>query len=109
MAIIIVKSITISIPSLINFLELPSKMKYRDKPVTARIIIAMPMEENVLMAKAMYYGQRSYQRWLDKRINKTEMKFWAVLGSQGCREKKLPTAISMQLFGVVFSTFCEIL
>jgi hypothetical protein len=34
------------------------------------------------------------------------MKFWAVLGSQGCREKKLPTAISMQLFGVVFSTFC---
>ena len=35
------------------------------------------------------------------------MKFWAVLGSQGCREKKhLTTAISMQLFGVVFSTFC---
>ena len=34
------------------------------------------------------------------------MKFWAVLGSQGCREKKLPTAISMQLFWVVFSTFC---
>jgi hypothetical protein len=34
------------------------------------------------------------------------MKFWAVLGSRGCREKKLPTAISMQLFGVVFSTFC---
>ena len=32
------------------------------------------------------------------------MKFWAVLGSRGCREKKLPTAISMQLFGVVFST-----
>ena len=50
--------------------------------------------------------QRSYQRWLDKRIYKTEMKFWAVLGSGGCREKNLPTAISMQLFGVVFSTFC---
>jgi hypothetical protein len=33
------------------------------------------------------------------------MKFWAVLGSWCCREKKLPTAISMQLFGVVFSTF----
>ena len=30
--------------------------------------------------------QRSYQRWLDKIIYKTEMKFWAVLGSQGCRE-----------------------
>jgi hypothetical protein len=41
---------------------------------------------------------------LDKRIYKTEMKFWAVLGSWGCREKKIPTAISMQLFGVVFST-----
>jgi hypothetical protein len=25
---------------------------------------------------------------LDKRIYKTEMKFWAVLGSKGCREKK---------------------
>ena len=35
------------------------------------------------------YGkhQRPYQRWLDKRIYKKEMKFWAVLGSQGCREK----------------------
>jgi hypothetical protein len=33
------------------------------------------------------------------------MKFWAVLGSLGCREKKLPTAISMQLFEVVFSSF----
>ena len=35
------------------------------------------------------------------------MKFWAVLGSQGCREKRLPAAIGMQLFGVVFSTFCD--
>jgi hypothetical protein len=34
------------------------------------------------------------------------MKFWAVLGSRGRREKKLPTAISMQFFEVVFSTFC---
>jgi hypothetical protein len=32
-------------------------------------------------------GQRSYQRWLDKRIYRTEMKFLAVLGSRGCREK----------------------
>jgi hypothetical protein len=50
--------------------------------------------------------QRSYTRWLYKRIYKTEMKFWAVLGSRGCREKKLPTAISKELFQVVFSTFC---
>ena len=51
------------------------------------------------------FFQRSYQRWFDKRIYKTEMKIWAVLGSRGCREKNLPTAISMQLFGVFFSTF----
>ena len=35
-------------------------------------------------------NQRSYTRWLYKRIYKTEMKFWAVLGSRGCREKKPP-------------------
>ena len=33
-------------------------------------------------------NQRSYQRWLDKIIYKTKMKFWAVLGSWGCRKKK---------------------
>ena len=32
--------------------------------------------------------QRSYTRWLYKIIYRTEMKFWAVLGSRGCREKK---------------------
>ena len=38
--------------------------------------------------------QRFYQRWLYKRIYKAKMKFWAVF-------------IIMQLFGVVFSTFCR--
>ena len=52
-------------------------------------------------------NHRLYTRWLDRRIYKTEMKFWAVLGRRGCREKNLPTAISMQLFGVVFSNFCR--
>ena len=33
-------------------------------------------------------SQRSYLRLLDKRIYKTEMKFWDVLGCRGCREKK---------------------
>ena len=33
------------------------------------------------------------------------MKFWAVFGIRGCREKNLPTAISMQLFRVVFFNF----
>ena len=56
----------------------------------------------------IYFNQRSYQRWLDKRFIKQKWSsglFWAV----GAAEKKLPTAIStlsMQLFGVVFSTFC---
>ena len=45
-------------------------------------------------------NKSSLQRWFDKIIYKTEMKFWAALGSQGCKEKKLPTSISMQLFGV---------
>ena len=50
---------------------------------------------------------RIQKYWLDKGISKMEMKFWVVLGRWGCREKKnLPTTISMQLFGVVFSTFC---
>ena len=48
--------------------------------------------------------QRSYTRWLYKRVYKTEMKFWAVLGSRG-RKKRLSTAISMQLFGVFFLMF----
>ena len=43
------------------------------------------------------------QRRLNKRIYKTKMKFWAVLGSRGCREKKNPTVMSMQLFGVSFN------
>ena len=33
-------------------------------------------------------NQRSYQRWLNKRIYK--MKFWAVLGCLDRREKKTP-------------------
>ncbi len=33
------------------------------------------------------------------------MTFWGVLGRRGCREKNVSTAISMQLFEVVFSTF----
>ena len=33
------------------------------------------------------------------------MKFWDVL-VVGAAEKKLPTALSLQLFGEVFSTFC---
>ena len=54
----------------------------------------------------LYVSQRSYQRLLDKSIYRMEMKFCAVLGTEGYWEKKLPTAISMQLFGVFFSTFC---
>ena len=35
----------------------------------------------------LYSKQRPLQRRLDRRMYKTEMKFWAVLGSRGCREK----------------------
>ena len=52
------------------------------------------------------YSEILAETWLYKKIYKTEMKFWAVLGRRGCREKTLQTAISMQLFEVVFSTFC---
>ena len=46
-------------------------------------------------AKASFlWNQRSYHRWLHKRIYKKEIEFWAVLGSKGCREEKLPTATS---------------
>jgi hypothetical protein len=47
------------------------------------------IQKRIVSAETIYEEigkQRSYQRWLDKRIYKTEMKFWAVLGSQGCRE-----------------------
>jgi hypothetical protein len=40
------------------------------------------------VAFEVYKKQRSYTRWMYKIIYKTEMKFWSVLGSQGCREKK---------------------
>ena len=44
--------------------------------------------------------------WI-KRIYKTEMKLWAVLGSRGCREKKLPTSISMQLFASALKSYIK--
>ena len=34
------------------------------------------------------------------------MKFWAVLGRQGCTEKKKTPNCRMQHYGVVLSTFC---
>ena len=33
---------------------------------------------------------------------KRDLKFWAAFGSRGCREKKLPAAISKELIEVVF-------
>ena len=42
-------------------------------------------------AELKCYCQRSYKRWLDKIIYKTEMMFWAVGAAE---KKKLPTAIS---------------
>jgi hypothetical protein len=42
---------------------------------------------------------------LDKRIYKTEMKFWAVLGSRGCREKKTPNCHKYATFRGGFFQF----
>jgi hypothetical protein len=42
---------------------------------------------------------------LDKIKFKTEMKFWAVLGSQGCREKKTPTCHKYATFWDGFFNF----
>ena len=44
--------------------------------------------------------------WIKEFIKKV-MSFLGYFGQSGLqREKKLPIAISMQIFGVVFSTFC---
>jgi hypothetical protein len=40
-------------------------------------------------------------------MNETEIKFWAALGSLGCTEKTLPTAISMQILGLFFQLLQE--
>ena len=50
--------------------------------------------------------QIQYHRSLDTRIYKTDIQFWSVLGSRGCRErKKSQTAISMLLLRAVFYVF----
>ena len=53
-----------------------------------------------------HLDQRSYMRWLYKRIHKTEMKFWAVLGSRGCSEKKTPNCHKYAIFGGGFFNCC---
>ena len=63
-------------------------------------------EQYMLKRKKYFYMyQRSYQRWLDKVIYKTEMKFWAVLGSQGCREKNTPNCYKYATFWGGFFIF----
>ena len=42
--------------------------------------------------------------WIKKFIKRKRVLGW--FGQSGLQRKKLPTAISMQLFAVVFSTFC---
>ena len=66
------------------------------------VLVKFCKEKKMSFFESLPSNQRSYTRWLYKVIYRMEMKFWAVLGSRGCREKKLPTAISMQLFWVFF-------
>ena len=51
-----------------------------------------PQQNEVKKSFYLVKTQIQYHRSLDTRINKTDIHFWAVLGSQGCREKtsKLP-------------------
>ena len=48
-------------------------------------------------------NQRPLQRRLDEIIYKTEMKFWAVLGSWGCKEKKGSGPIMSNFLGGFFN------
>ena len=61
-------------------------------------------EQKLFKLKDYWFSVTPTLKWLDKKLYKTEMKFWMVLGRQDCREKKkeLRTAISMQLFWNIF-------
>ena len=54
---------------------------------------------------SLYYKGKS-QRWLDKKICKTENEVLGCFGQTGMQRKNLPTSISKQLFQVIFSIFC---
>ena len=54
------------------------------------------------------YPRRSHRvvdRDILSHISNMNFQFWAVLGSRGCREKKIQTAISMILLRAVFFMF----
>ena len=50
-------------------------------------------------------NQRPQQRRMDKRIYKTEMKFWAGLGSWGCSDLKTPKSTQYATFWGDFFNF----
>ena len=73
----------------------------KQKKIVKKLLTENSSEENFWREKQEdnnRQNQRSYQRWFDKRIYKTEMKFWTVLGSQGCRGKIVPTCKGMRFF-----------
>ena len=80
----------------IQFMEITNFFWSRSLEVECKIW------SNKKVVSYMQSTQRSYQIWLDKINYKTEMKFWAVLGSQGCR-KILPTAIIYNFLGGFFN------
>jgi hypothetical protein len=49
---------------------------------------------------AKKYGM--HHRSLDSRIYKTDIQFWAVLGSRGCRERKKPNCHKYATFEASF-------
>ena len=50
---------------------------------TCSLYVLKIFDIKALTHSQVSFNQRFYQRWLDKIIYKTEMKFWAVLGSRG--------------------------
>ena len=81
-----------------DFATTPIKINSDDVHCGAGIeveIVSEYSEPQQNEVKKLFYlvkTQIQYHRALDTRINKTDIHFWAVLGSQGCREKtsKLP-------------------
>ena len=59
-------------------------------------------EKKIWFVNISEYHHRTMELWLDKSIYKTKMKFRAVLGRQGCREKNPPNFHKSATFWDVF-------
>ena len=58
-------------------------------PMQARAYLKRKEQAYSIAEVSRYKSQIQYHRSLDTRIYKTDIHFWAVLGSRDCREKKI--------------------